>query len=346
MTTIQWTRRLAAASAVLLIAACSGGGGGNTLVTAPAPAPVPQVSIGQSGPIMFATPGSVGPALAQFPTATGTTPNFTNSFPAAGTTFPLLHTAINVIFPNATGAVNTQGASVTITGTQVVGGVTRAVLEFKLPEIGLDATGLIGDGTTVTLADGRKFTLWATSLNYSAFGAWNLTPIQAGGSGTYQFGAGMSGYQTPSANVPTGTATYLGNSATTGGVFGHVVTPDGTGNIVINSVTGDASIAVNFSTGNVNGSLTNMMVATTPTTSTPWNNVSLTGTMSGATLSGTTASSGTPPAGSRSFDASSTGTFNGSLFGPNGEELGAVWTLHDSTGQGKSALGFIGATKQ
>lgn len=328
----------------MLVAACSGGGGSPALVAAPAP--VPQVSIGQPGPTIFATQGSVGPSLSQFPAATGTTPNFKTSFPANGTTYPLLHTIVTVAFPNSTGGENTQGANLTITGTQVVGGATQAILEFKLPQIGLDATGLAGDGSTVTLADGRKFTLWADNLTYSLYGAWNLTPIQVGGAANYQFGAGISGYQTPTANVPTGTATYLGNSAATGGAFGHVVTPDGAGNIVINSVAGNASIAVNFTTGSINGSLTNMQVATSTTSSVPWNNVSLTGSMAGATLSGTTASSGTPPTGSRSFDASSAGTFNGSLFGPNGEELGAVWTLHDGTGQGKTAIGFIGATKQ
>jgi hypothetical protein len=45
------------------------------------------------------------------------------------------------------------------------------------------------------------------------------------------------------------------------------------------------------------------------------------------------------------FGASSTGIFNGALFGPNGEELGALWTLHDPTGQGKSAIGYVGATR-
>lgn len=79
--------------------------------------------------------------------------------------------------------------------------------------------------------------------------------------------------------------------------------------------------------------------------SVPWNDVSLTGSMSGSTLSGTTASTGAVPTGNSSFAAGSSGSFSGALFGPNGEELGAVWTLHDATGQGKSAIGYLAATK-
>lgn len=346
MKIVRVTGRLGAALAILSVAACGGGGGNNTLVTAPSTPSVPQVAIRDTGPIIFATQGSAGPELMKFPQAAGTTPNFTNSFPAAGTVFPLLQTTLNVAYPNAIGDATTLGATITVTGTQTVGGTTHAVLEFKIPEIGVDATGLIGDGSTVTLADGRKLTLWVNSLNYAALGAWNITPIRAGGTpGDYQFGIGASGYQTPAASVPTGTATYTGNG-TNGGVWGHVAAPDGTGAILINSVTGQASITVNFTSGAVNGSLTNMMVQTgagKPVA--PWNNVSLSGNVSGATLSGTTASSGAVPGGVMGFGAGSTGIFNGALFGPNGEELGALWTLHDPTGQGKSAIGYVGATR-
>ena len=338
--------RLCAAGALFFVAACSGGGGNGPAVVLPTAPSVPQVNIRDAGPILFAPQGTVSPALAKFPEATGTTPNFTNSPPAPGTVFPQLQTVLDVTYPNAVGNLSSLGATVTVTGTQVIGGVPHAVLEFKLPGIGVDATGLIGDGSAVTLADGRKLTLWAQSLTYTALGAWNITPIRAGGTTSeYQFGIGLSGYQTPAANAPTGTATYVGNG-TNGGAWGHVAAPDGTGGIFVASVEGSANIAVNFSSGSVTGSLTNMRVETgagKPTV--PWNDVSLSGSISGTTLSGTTASSGAAPAGVMSFAAGSGGAFNGALFGPNGEELGAIWTLHDATGQGKTAIGYLGATK-
>ncbi|MGH6828381.1 MAG: transferrin-binding protein-like solute binding protein, partial [Rhizomicrobium sp.] len=222
---------------------------------------------------------------------------------------------------------------------QLFGAANRPIYELKIPDLGVDATPLQGNGATVTLSDGRSLVLSVLNLNYSLFGAWSLSPQAVGGSAsTANLGIGISGYQTPAAAVPTGTATYASGS---GGVAGFAATPAGTG-----SLSGQASIGVNFSTGAVSGSLTGMTVTPAGGSAAAWNSVSLNGSLSGSSLSGTTAASGAAPGGTMAFDASSTGTFNGALFGPNGQELGAVWSLHDATGQGKSAIGYIGATKQ
>ena len=116
-------------------------------------------------------------------------------------------------------------------------------------------------------------------------------------------------------------------------------------------LTGQASIDVNFGTGKVNGSLFNMTSynsgpALDPV---PWNNVSLSGSLSGATMQGTTAvtsAPSNPPSliGSATLSGSATGTFNGALFGPNAQEVGLSWTLYDPSGNGKSAIGVVGAT--
>ena len=75
-----------------------------------------------------------------------------------------------------------------------------------------------------------------------------------------------------------------------------------------------------------------------------WNTVNLAGSLSGTNLSGTT-SAGSTPSGSMAFGGSSTGAFAGALFGPNAQEAGASWTLHDPSGQGKTAIGFFGAAR-
>lgn len=193
---------------------------------------------------------------------------------------------------------------------------------------------------------GTKLTFWAQSLSYTALGAWNITPIKAGSTaGDYQFGIGLSGYQTPAANVPTGTATYVGNG-TNGGAWGHVASPDGTGGIFYCLRRGEREyrdqffqrererIADQYERGNRSRQAVRAL-----------ERCGMTGSMSGSTLSGTTASTGAVPTGNSSFAAGSSGNFSGALFGPNGEELGAVWTLHDATGQGKSAIGYLAATK-
>jgi hypothetical protein len=223
------------------------------------------------------------------------------------------------------------------------GSSSQPIYELKIPDLGVDATPLQGNGAPVLLSDGRQLSLTITNLNYSLYGAWSLSPPTAGGASTdSNLGIGISGYQTPASSVPaSGSATYASG---TNGVFGYVAVPSS--GISTGALQGQASVGVNFSTGAVSGSLSNMTVTPQGGSAAAWNNVGLSGSLSGSTLSGTTASSGTPPAGTMSFDASSTGTFNGSLFGPNAQELGASWTLRDATGQGKSAIGYIGATKQ
>lgn len=243
----------------------------------------------------------------------------------------------------ASGQTFANGATITFAGTQLFGSSSQPIYELKIPDLGVDATPVQGNGAPVLLSDGRQLSLSVTDLNYSLYGAWSLSPPTAGGaSSDANLGIGISGYQTPASGVPTGSATYVSGA---GGVFGYVAVPSGSG-VSTGTLQGQANVGVNFSTGAVSGALTNMTVTPQGGSATAWNGVSLSGSLSGSALSGTTASSGTPPGGTMGFDASSTGTFNGALFGPNAQELGATWSLHDATGQGKSAIGYIGATKQ
>lgn len=257
-----------------------------------------------------------------------------------------MQSGFRVTSTQATGLEFDQGATLTITGTQVVNGQTQAIFQFDGQDLRVHATNLSGAEETVTTSDGRQLVFGITSLNYSLFGIWSVTPSSVGdpqnSTSTAIF---LSGYQTSTSGVPTGSATYSGNG-TNGGVVGLVLAPSGTGTIGAGALQGQATIAVNFSTGAVAGSLTGMTVTPVNGTAAAWNNVSLSGSLSGSNLSGTTGSTGTPPTGAMSFDGSSTGTFKGALFGPSGQELGAIWTLYDSTGQGKSAVGVLGATKQ
>ena len=351
MKTTQWTRRLAAVSAVSLIAACSGGGGGGTISTAgppstptpPPPAPPATVAILAPAPATFSS-AAFPSSPKNFPAATGTTPDLVNNLPPTGTVFPFLQTALTFFPAQVQGMTSSTGVTLTLTGTQMVGGVAQPIFELKEQDIGLDVANINSSLTTRALPDGRQFQLALAGLTYSVYAGWGVEPTSPGSPGDSLF-LGISGFQTPTSGVPTGTATYLGTGAS-GGVTGYVALPSGTGSVTLATLSGDANIGVNFSTGAVNGSLTNMTAQISGGSAAPWNNVSLTGTMSGSALSGTTAPSGTPPAGAASFGSGATGTFTGARFGPHGEELGAVWNLFDATGQGKSAIGFLGATKQ
>jgi hypothetical protein len=234
---------------------------------------------------------------------------------------------------NVTGINYSGGATLTYLGTKQVNGSAVGLFEFKFANVDLTLTG---DGSAVTIpnSSNTQVGLTASSLNYTLLASWVIPSNN--GLNVSTAGVGVSGYQTPGSGVPTsGTATYLGS----GGATGVVVVPAG-----LASVKGDVSVNVNFGTGSLNGSLANMSVGTGASAS-PWNNVSLSGALSGATLSGSTAAASSPP-GTFSFGSGASGTINGALYGPAGQELGAVWTLYDPAGGGKSALGLIGATKQ
>jgi hypothetical protein len=220
----------------------------------------------------------------------------------------------------------------------------------------LDAPNIVS-GSYNTLPDGRQLILATSALNYSLLGAWGLSTKNAGTTqfDTVYWGIGFTGYQTPTSGIPTsGTATFTAGPAgavyeglsptANGGVTGLAVEFTKTPGGPLVNLFGQASVDVNFGTGKVNGSLFNMTAYLSgPSTDEPWNNVSLSGNLSGATMQGTTAVTSTP-SGALSFSSGATGTFTGSLFGPNAQELGLSWTLYDPSGYGKSAIGVVGAT--
>jgi hypothetical protein len=344
-------QRFAACAGLMVLAACSSGGGASTTASSTPASGSATTTITTTTTTPGATIGApLTPIFAQdilpnvphsFATASGTTPNFTTSLPPNGTQFALFQTGFTASPGQVTGRNFGEGSVLTVTGTQTVNGQPQAILQLSVPDLGVTAANLSPNGT-VTLPDGRQLSLTLSNLNYSLFGAWGVSPAQVGETNatTSLF---ISGYQTPVSGIPTGTAQYSGNGATTGGVNGIAVAPSGSG-VAVGSLSGTAQISVNFSSATVAGVLNLSVTPNGSTTSSNWNAVGLQGTLSGSSLSGVTASQNTPPAGSLSFDASSTGTFSGALFGPNAQELGAVWTLHDPTGQGKTAIGVIGAT--
>ncbi|HWY60555.1 MAG TPA: transferrin-binding protein-like solute binding protein [Rhizomicrobium sp.] len=267
-------------------------------------------------------------------TASGATPNFANL--PTGTVFPLNQSNLmsDPMERTVTGFTYASGATLTFLGNKQVSGVNVGTFEFKFAN---DDITLTGDGSAATIANSgnTQIGLTTSNLNYTLLATW-VIPTNNGLNVT-DLGMGVGGFQTPASGVPTsGTATYLGN----GGVTGTVVTAVGT-----TTVNGDATVTVNFGAGSFTGALTNMNVATAAGPA-PWNGVNLSGSLSGATLSGSTAATSAPSGGVLTFGTAATGTFNGALYGPGGQELGAVWSLHDTAGGGSSALGLIGATKQ
>jgi hypothetical protein len=320
----------------------------------PTPTPVPTATYS----FQPAAPGTVGTnPNSQFAVAGG--PTFTalnGTLPATGTAFPILESAItvgaSVTGPDTT--TNGEGATLIFNGANGSGGFNLAI---AIPSLGITSLALTDTGTTGVggaeefegaLPGGGDLLVEIGRLNYVAVGLWSVlptgNPLQSSNAAF-----GVFGYQTQS--VPTsGTATY------TGPVLGLVGAPNGS--VAANaSLTGTATLNVNFAAGVINGQLSNMIA--TPFSGAPqqpWDSVAVTAAVSGIRIvqsavtagngggfdnfTGTTSVVSAPASGSFALAAGATGSFKGNFYGPNADEIGAVWTLYDGT---NSAFGVVGA---
>jgi hypothetical protein len=135
----------------------------------------------------------------------------------------------------------------------------------------------------------------------------------------------------------TGSATYSG----TGNVSGFAAIQGAATPAGLSDIAGDGSLTANFATGAITGAFTNMTA--TPVSggaALPWNNVSVTGTISQNVFTGTAAVTSVP-ANAASISASATGTINGGFYGPAANEVGLIWRLQDAAGS--LAVGTFGA---
>jgi hypothetical protein len=187
-------------------------------------------------------------------------------------------------------------------------------LEVVIPSIGLDdsfachcnALGFEGDTA-----------YWG--LNYVVLGEW----AHWSGGTTGAITNTLSGYETPVSALPTN-----GNAQFSGWTSGVVFKGSSQGAYVY----GKADISVDFLSGKIIGALTNMQADRTP-----WNDVSVSGSIAGGTntftgIAAVTNAPNTP----LSLTGSATGRMDGKFYGPDAENIGALWTLTDGTG---SALG-------
>jgi C-lobe and N-lobe beta barrels of Tf-binding protein B len=294
----------------------TGGGGGSSGGTNP-----PAFSVSP------AEPASVGSNGTAQPMAGASAPNFFkyNSYPMFGTAFPLLQSAVRLtstsLAPdtttNATGATISYGSG---NGTDGFG--------VTVPSLGIDFTVGIAPDTLNRFGSSlqSRFVYSINPFTYALPGLWVFSTDSFA-----TFSSFTTGYQTPGAAMPLlGTATYRGDA------FGLLFKQE-----MVASVAGDATLTVNFGTNTIIGSFVNM-VAFDDTSAGWFNDIAISAQLlrTGSDFGGTTsaASSGS---GRFGLQTTATGTVKGNFYGPNAQEVGAVWTLSDGTG---TVIGALGAT--
>ena len=325
------------------LAACGGESGGTITSSAGQPIVVtPNFTVGAPAA------GTLGAGSAT-PVATAGGPSLGGSGPPPtdGTAFALQQSAVTITSSTLTAdtAVNTQGATVTITHASPLS------LAISIPALAIsalaltDAGAVAGSGApsaeayTASLSGGRTLELDARHLNYVNYGDWTISS-GTGASGLTEAAAFISGYHAQ--NVSGG---LIGSGATAsynGSAYGVVAVPNGTTWKSAN-LAGTAALVVDFGRNTLTGQIT--AVTATPTdggAAEAWNTVNLTATLSGASFSGSTASASAPTTGAYGLAGTASGHLDGGFYGPQEQEAGAIWTLTDGT---RSALGVLaGAT--
>jgi hypothetical protein len=299
------------------------------------------------------TPGYGTSPAATVTAAAANNPTFDaiGGSPYASGTFPAMQTALKASAAGIAGAPATDSVTFTDDGTTGVcsGGGTCSGSQFKLdlPSIQMSVSASIPtDFSTQTTteiqstSDG-KLSLTTYGLSYVTFGTWALQLSNLGT--TSDAGSYMAGYVTPAAAMPTtGTAHYAGKS---NAVSGTVFVTDG-GNAVSARLEGGAQFDADFATGSVTGAFTNIQATPADGISSSFNDVAVNANIASgtSTFSGTTAAA-SPGNGHYALKPTAAGQISGGFYGPNANELGAVWTLSNGDGSG-AAIGTVGALKQ
>jgi hypothetical protein len=337
---------IAAAMSCALTAACSGGGGGAMSMPASTPsatnaapaAPtfcsscVGPPSLGANsdtgiaiGPIAAPAPASFGSAPTQFAVSGGSTFDGSSGSYPANVTFPLISTSLKSASPGMSAAASPD-ATLTVISTSA----NSTNLQLVIPSLNLNVNFANRENIVLNI-DGIT-----QGFSYVAAGQWDQ---RSSTPGTLQSSTAFSfGYETPGPAVPTtGTANLSGYANAS--VFKPV-----NGTILETSISGNANLSANFSSGKVTGALTQMqqwdgLSYSTSQGHLPWNDVSLNASIAPGTnrFSGSTAATSAPGT-SFSLSGSATGHIDGAFYGPAAQNLGAVWSLSDGSG---SALGTI-----
>jgi hypothetical protein len=303
------------------------GFGVNTNVSAAAVGVPAPASFGAAVPPQIATPGGQS--------FDGSSGGFASSvsFPAATST---LKFPSKWDYGTDISAINTsEGAVVTVNGTSA----TSTFLQIVIPALGIDRTIDFDQN----LVKNEKGATWGVS--YVALGAW--AQYQGQSPSVSQFESlteFLFGYETPASSVPTiGQATFSGYAEAN---IIAPVSPGGPVSILSKLATGNADLRADFASHTIIGAFTRMQYfqnTIAGPASVPWNDVSVTASIVTGTnrFSGSTAVTSTPE-GTFSLKASATGHIDGAFYGPNAENLGAIWSLSDGTA---SVIGGVAARR-
>ncbi|MBI5918411.1 MAG: transferrin-binding protein-like solute binding protein [Nitrosomonadales bacterium] len=333
------------AISTLLLSGCLAGSGSSASVVASTPVVPPVAPVTPVSPVIPASPAaqlaantlvaldSAGLSVTETKNALGTASFITGpgvllaattlTIPQTIVVAPVLPAMASATF---TGGINTSVAALAA-NPAVAGAYTGAALNGKSFSINSQQSNVLA-----TLASPQA------GLTYADFGDWQLSSnIPAGASGLVTMASWAGGTQVTQTMPVVGNATYAGvtsaSSLTTVG-----------GGTSLYQLSGNISLTANFASGTIAGNITNISAVNNagaaPVAAGAFNNVTLSGTISGNAFNGTTTAGALPvgvnPA---SIAAGTTGTVAGHFYGPTANEVSGVWGMATSTVQAQGSFG-------
>ncbi len=345
---------MAAIAAALLTAACGGGGGGGiapaTSITGNSPSAGSGGTSGSGGGTGGGTStANCGAALLCGPYIGPTFDGTGGSYPS-NVSFALLSSSLQYTSAGPSAVMNNQSGTATVISEAMDSSTVRLVV----PSVNLDQTLTLStslaplapqpalptpggwDQSSIASRPNQDY-ISVLGFSYVSLGVW-LHSGSKDSTPQITFTAYAFGYETPAAAMPTtGSATY-GGSVLGGLSLSPPAGLDASSCVDCNSwLTGVARFSVDFASSKISGAFTNMMNHGASGVL-PWNDVSVNASILAGTnkLSGSTAISAplSPAVGG-------TGRIDGAFYGPNANNLGAIWSLR---GANWTALGGVAAS--
>jgi hypothetical protein len=317
--------------AVLALASCGGDGGGTAPAASPpvVQAPPSTQNTGPNAPARGPNTSAalVDPGQTAFPAPPAAHDGgATLKNPAPSTIFPLLQVAVG---PQFGGDALTTSLGATLNLNRETGRFGLTLNNDALQVIDATATTdrRLDNRHTVfgaSIPDGRNLQTYRRALDYALYGYWLIFRInEPGYFVSLNGGAWLGGYiPRPGPLATTGVKNYRGNVA---GLYDE-------GAPLMALLVGDVLVSVDFSTRVVTGTLTKLGLGSDEYIHGPLNDFAFSAILDqpGNTFTAPIRVT-TPPSTSSAFGTDASGVISGRLFGPNANEVGAVWTLSDAS---------------
>jgi hypothetical protein len=210
------------------------------------------------------------------------------------------------------------------------------LLTINNPAVGIDNAPIPSSGPVQGQIDFLTAGIGSSDLDYTRYGYWEEGDVV---DGVFHLGAWTAGFVTPATQIPTqGTATYSGKAT---GLYNATIDPAFAADFD-SRITGNVNLVADFAKLSLSGSITDIVATSMYSSLTgPVNDIGFSATIdrNNNLFSGTTSVTSSV-SGAYAFGPTASGLINGRFYGPDAQEVGAVFNVSEGT---RRLIGSFGA---